>query len=75
VTSPARRWYTYPDQQRHLVLVGYDEGTDFSNDAHCVSNVDNLKLTVDVVSNDPTPTLTPTPTPWPSWAPAGTPSR
>ena len=66
VSSPARRWYVnYANlqAQMHLVLVGYDEGTEFSNNAACVSALNSFKLTLEFVSNDPTPTPTPTPTP------------
>jgi uncharacterized repeat protein (TIGR01451 family) len=61
VTNHAQRWYSgLEDQNSGLVLVGYDEGTDFSNNAACISGLDNFKLAVDFVSNDPTPTPTPT---------------
>jgi hypothetical protein len=61
VTEQAQRWYYHPDDENTgLVLVGYDEGTDFSNNAACISGLDNVKLTVDLVSTDPTSTPTPT---------------
>jgi uncharacterized repeat protein (TIGR01451 family) len=61
VTNQAQRWYYQSDDQNTgLVLLGYDEGTDFSNNASCISGLDNFKLTLDFVSNDPTATPTPT---------------
>jgi hypothetical protein len=61
VTNRAQHWYYEPDDQNTgLVLLGYDEGTDFSNNAACISGLDRFKLTVDFVANDPTSTPTPT---------------
>ncbi len=61
VTNVAQRWYYHPeDANTGLVLLGYDEGTDFSNNAACISGLDNIKLTVDFVSNNPTSTPTQT---------------
>ncbi len=56
VTNQVRHWYYDPDYLNNgLMLLGYDEGTNFSNNAACVSYLSNVKLTVDFVSNDPTP--------------------
>jgi hypothetical protein len=61
VTNQAQTWYFQSDDRNTgLVMVGYDEGSDFSNDADCLSIVTSVRLTVDFVSEDPT--LTPTPT-------------
>jgi hypothetical protein len=61
VTNQARHWYYDPDYlNTGLMLRGYDEGTDYSNDAACISVLSEFKLHVDFVGEDlptPVPTL------------------
>src|SRR5262249_43342045 len=62
VTNQARHWFYDPDYLNNgLVLLGYDEGTNFSNDAECISALSNVKLSVQFAWNGPPPTPTPTP--------------
>jgi hypothetical protein len=57
ITNRVRQWFTNPDDfNTGLVLMGFDEGTNFSNDAPCVSLLSSFKLSVDFTSIDPTPT-------------------
>jgi hypothetical protein len=61
VTNQVNHWYFEPDYKNFgLLFLGYDEGDQFSNNASCLSTLNDLKLQLDFVANDtPTPTATP----------------
>jgi hypothetical protein len=53
VTNQVNHWYFEPDYQNFgLLLLGYDEGDQFSNRAACLSAVSDFRLTLQFTSND-----------------------
>lgn len=70
VTNEARNWYSEPDYANYgLMFRGFDENGGFINTAACVSQLSNIKLQVDFVSNDPPAPPPPAPTPFPTVPP------
>jgi hypothetical protein len=54
VTNQVQHWYTEPAYANHgLVLVGFDEGQQYSNNAACWSLLRDFQLEVQFVGDDP----------------------